>query len=143
MPEEQLDRIEHRVNQVEYRVERIENKVDALTSRVDGLEAGQASLQAGQARLEAGQVGLEARQTDLETGQLKLAVKFDELRFAVVTLADGFAATNERVDRGFARVETMMQSFIDTQGGINRDVSDRDANHERRIGALERRKGMS
>ena len=43
------------------------------------------------------------------------------------------------MDRGFARVNAIMESFTQTQMQINRELSDHDADHERRIIALERR----
>jgi DNA anti-recombination protein RmuC len=51
-----------------------------------------------------------------------------------------FTALAELMERGFARVNAMMESFTQTQMQINRELSDRDADHERRIIALERRR---
>ena len=49
-------------------------------------------------------------------------------------------ALAELMERGFARVNAIMEPFTQTQMQINRELSDRDADHERRIIALERRR---
>ena len=83
---------------------------------------------------------LERKVDDLTVGQHKLTVMFEALRDRFETVADGVVATNERT----GRIETLLQSFINTQTHINRELSDRDAEHEKRIVALEkRRRGIS
>ena len=94
---------------------------------------------------------LERKVDDLAAGQRKLTVMFEAFRERFDTVADGVITTNERmekmdarIDGRMGRIETLLQSFIDTQTHINRELSNRDADHEKRIGALEkRRRGMS
>ena len=83
---------------------------------------------------------LEQKVDDLAAGQHKLTFMFEAFRDRFDTVADGVIANSERTER----IETLLQSFIDTQTHINRELSDRDADHEKRIGALEkRRRGIS
>ena len=66
--------------------------------------------------------------------------RLERIEAKIDRLDRAFAALTELMERGFARVNAMIESFTQTQMQINRELSDRDADHERRIIALERRR---
>ena len=65
--------------------------------------------------------------------------RLERIEAKIDRLDRAFAALTELMDRGFARVYAIMESFTQTQIQINRELSDHDAAHDRRIIALERR----
>jgi outer membrane murein-binding lipoprotein Lpp len=96
------------------RLDRVEVKIDRMTSSVDGLDAA----------------------------VHKLTLLHEETRDDVKQIADGAAGTNEqfeRVELSIAEIKSTMNSFIQTQSAINGKLRSRDADHERRIVALEKR----
>ena len=72
----------------------------------------------------------------------KLAIMHEDLRDDVKRIADGVARAGDRLDRierGVDEIKSTMNSFIQTQSAINGKLRSRDADHERRIGAVEKR----
>ena len=66
--------------------------------------------------------------------------RLERIEAKIDRLDRAFAALAGLMERGFSRVNAMMESFTQTQVQINRELSDHDADRERRIIALERRR---
>ena len=77
---------------------------------------------------------------ELETGRVDLAVKCGEMKIALLGMTDELAAMNEKIDAGFARVEAMIRSRIDTRGGIDKGLSKKAAPRQRRNAPLGHRR---
>ena len=121
MLEEPLDRIE-------VKIDRMTSQVDGLHGKVDGLEA----------KIET----LTSRVEGLDTRVHRLTVINEDIRDDVRRIADRVAGTSDRFDRierGVDEIKSTMNSFIQTQSAINGKLRSRDADHERRIVALEKR----
>ena len=77
----------------------------------------------------------------------RMGVLFDEQRQLLLVVAEGVAAANERMDRGFAELRgelrdrnAMIDAFIREQSELNREFRGRFSKHEERIQTLERRR---
>ena len=71
----------------------------------------------------------------------KLAIMHEDMR-DVKRIADGVAGAGDRLDRierGVDEIKSTMNAFIQTQSAINGKLRSSDADHERRIGAVEKR----
>lgn len=133
--------IDARLDGVDSRLDGVDSRLAGIDSRLDGIDSRLNGIDSRLGRVEQGHDGMRA---DLH----KLSVLHEDTRQQVKLIWDALAATNERMDRRFDSVdrrfdglERLMRSFIDTQGGINRELSDRDSDHARRIAALEQRAG--
>lgn len=109
-----------------------EERFDRIEARLDRIEGLHERLSASHEQLQA----------DVH----KLTVLHEDTRHQVKLIWEALGATNERMDRGFDLMnrrfdglERLMTSFIATQGGLNRDLSDRDADLDRRVSAIEKR----
>lgn len=116
-------------------IDRIEVKIDGLTSRVDGLDVKVDGLET---KIEK----LTSRIGGVDTRVHKLTTMHEDTRDDVKRIADGVAATGgrfDRIERSVDELKSTMNSFIQTQSAINGELSSRDADHERRIVAVEKR----
>ena len=139
MSEERFDRIDARLGRITRDLETLIGSHEQLVRAHDRLTASHDGLVSSHDRLTASHERLVAAHSGTRSDLNKLIVMHEETRDRVQLIWEAVGETNERMDRGFGRLESMMQSFIDTQSAINRDLSDRDADHERRIVSLESR----
>ena len=123
-----VEKLAERVDGLETKVDGLDIKVDKLTSRVDGLDAKVENLKSSVEGLD-GKVH-------------RLTIMQEDLRDDVKRVADGVAGADvrfDRVERSLDELKGTMNSFIQTQSAINGELSSRDADHERRIVAVEKR----
>ena len=95
-------------------LDRIEAKIDHLISQVGGLD----------------------------TRVHRLIVMNEDMQDDLKRIADGVSGAGDRFDRierSVDEIKSTMNSFIQTQSAINGKLRSRDADHERRIVALEKR----
>lgn len=90
---------------------------------------------------------IEAALHDLTVSNHTLTVLGEDTNSRVRLLAEGLAATNERMDRGFAEIGTridgtnqMMRTFIRQQAQANRQVRESLSNDGARLRGPKRRR---
>jgi len=163
MPEERLARIEAKIDhltsrgvtvdtnihKVTVRVDRLDTKIEKLTERVDGLDTKVDGLDGRVAGLDTKVAGLDTK-VDKLTSSVEgldsrvhsLTIMHEDMRDDMKRIADGVAGTGgrfDRLERSFDEIKATMHSFIQTQSAMNGELRSRDADHEQRIVAVEKR----
>ncbi len=108
----------------EERLGRIEQKIDTLTD-------GVVTLAITVRRIE-DRFGQLDQKIDVNVGRLDSRIGGVDRK-----IDDVAAQLGSKIDSGIGRLDQKLDSIIDTQSHINRELSDRHADHESRISALE------
>jgi peptidoglycan hydrolase CwlO-like protein len=95
------------------RLERIAATVNSLVAGQAELQAGQAELRTGQAELRASVDSLHKRQDGFERRLSRVEILQEEMRDDIKGIAEGHAATQAAVQRGFDTLKAHLDRRID------------------------------
>jgi hypothetical protein len=144
--------------------DRVTVRLNVLTKRVTTLSTGQHRLWIELRKLGRSHValGLSHRELvlshrelalshrDLTASHQRLLIRVEQLETTVKLLTERVVAIGEAMERSFAmttvrfdRLESMMMTFIRTQGGLNREHRETFRDHDARLRVLETERGAS